>query len=42
MGPKPLRNRLFQFLQIKFHEILQNVLQNLVKLPIVKGGLPAH
>ena len=42
MGPKPLRNRLVQFLQIGFHEILQNVLQNLVKLPIVKGGLPAH
>ena len=42
MGPKPLRNRLVQFLQIGFHEILQNVLQNLVKLSIVKGGLPAH
>ena len=42
MGPKFLRNRLVQFLQIGFHEILQNVLQNLVKLPIVKGGLPAH
>ena len=42
MGPKPLQNRLVQFLQIGFHEILQNILQNLVKLPIVKGGLPAH
>ena len=39
MGPKPLQNRLAQFLQIGFHEILQNVLQILVKLPIFKGGL---